>query len=256
MSTTRDTEVALFRYREAFQRIQPELDRVDPKALSRVDLDIPTVVAAVLARYPAIAPYRDGLSRLLGFDLASFDKLETYALATAYAHDQYLASSAPPPIVEELTEELKRLRSAFLWDATALAARGLLDGTKLKLLRGPVGAENLLHDASLLKALLESEWPEIAGKTAIDRDELARSERVSLELAKVVAQHAKAPAKTDGSLEDRQRALTLLSNAYDEVRRGLTYLRWNAGDVDTILPPLHAVSLQMKVGPEPKRPSR
>lgn len=254
MSTTRDTKVAPFRYREAFQRIQPELDRVDPKALSRLDLDIPTVVAAILARCPLIAPYRDGLSQLEGFDLASFDKLETYALATAYAHDQYLASAGPPQIIEELTDELKRLRSTFLWDATTLAARGLLDGTKLKLLRGPVGFENLLHDTSRLKALLESEWTEIAGKTAIDRDELARSEWVALELTKAVTQHAKTPAKTNGPLEDRQRAVTLLSNAYDEARRGLTYLRWNAGDLDSILPPLHTSAVvSMNVGPETKR---
>jgi hypothetical protein len=38
----------------------------------------------------------------------------------------------------------------------------------------------------------------------------------------------------------RQRAFTLLVRVYDHMRRGVSYLRWDEGDVDTIAPSLYA----------------
>ena len=39
--------------------------------------------------------------------------------------------------------------------------------------------------------------------------------------------------------EQRQRNFSLLAHAYDQVRRGLQYLRWNEADWDAIAPSLH-----------------
>ena len=40
--------------------------------------------------------------------------------------------------------------------------------------------------------------------------------------------------------EIRQQAFTLFVNNYDQVRRAISFLRWNEGDVDDIIPSLYA----------------
>lgn len=48
-----------------------------------------------------------------------------------------------------------------------------------------------------------------------------------------------APAAVADVALIRQHALALLVNAYDEVRRGVSFLRWREGDVETIAPSLY-----------------
>ncbi|MFS8069892.1 MAG: hypothetical protein ACMG6S_26300, partial [Byssovorax sp.] len=45
---------------------------------------------------------------------------------------------------------------------------------------------------------------------------------------------------TPAEAADRKlRAFTLFTNAYDQVRRGVMYLRWDEGDADSLAPSLY-----------------
>ena len=46
----------------------------------------------------------------------------------------------------------------------------------------------------------------------------------------------------------RQAAFTIFVRAYDEVRRGIVYLRWNMGDADEIAPSLYANRVKRRKG--------
>jgi hypothetical protein len=55
-----------------------------------------------------------------------------------------------------------------------------------------------------------------------------------------IGSREQAPAAIDEASNNRQRAFTLLLTAYSQVRRAITYLRWNEGDADSIAPSLYA----------------
>ena len=48
------------------------------------------------------------------------------------------------------------------------------------------------------------------------------------------------PAVVQDVARIRDQAFTLMMRAYDEVRRAVTFLRWQQGDADTIAPSLYA----------------
>lgn len=55
--------------------------------------------------------------------------------------------------------------------------------------------------------------------------------------------------------ERRQRAFTLFARAYDECRRAATYLRWQEGDADELVPSLYSGRNASRRGPEEPEPA-
>jgi hypothetical protein len=96
-------------------------------------------------------PARIGVPK---FDIDTFDMLETFALATGQAHAQYLAASAPAEPIQELYDELVKLRELLVSDVPALAKRRLLDGRTPRRAARSIGYKNVAFDAILLCAIL------------------------------------------------------------------------------------------------------
>jgi hypothetical protein len=59
-------------------------------------------------------------------------------------------------------------------------------------------------------------------------------------LVTMLGENGQADPSASPSGELRRRAYTLFVQAYDEVRRPVTYVRWEEGDVDEIVPSLFA----------------
>lgn len=71
-------------------------------------------------------------------------------------------------------------------------------------------------------------------------------------MVRVVGLRAQAPATVAKATDQRIRAFTVLTRTYDDARRAVMFLRWVAGDVDSIAPSLHAGrSNGRKKTPEP-----
>lgn len=183
---------------------------------------------------------RPSIANLQTFDLARFDKREDYSLALAHAHTLYLAASAPPEPLAELVAAGTTLRQVLLADASALAARGLVNGQRLAEIRGATGYLDLAFDLSTLAALMRETWSTISQQTGVKLAELDRAELIAEQLLVAVGMRVQAPAIVTVSVETRQRAFTLFVRAYDDVRRAVTFLRWHEGDADSIVPSLYA----------------
>lgn len=98
----------------------------------RVDTDVPSVVTTALGALPEIKAQRaDIVEKLPSFDIATFDKLEQYALAVGHAQALYIVAHGPSALVTELVERALRTRDMLYTDASALAKRGLLDGERV-----------------------------------------------------------------------------------------------------------------------------
>jgi hypothetical protein len=161
---------------------------------------------------------RASLATLPQWNAAAFDKLEAYAQAAAHAHSAHLRNDSQFEVTR-LGEQAQRARERLLFDATALARRGLLDAKVLEALKGPSGYRNVLFDLAALSNLLRDAWPRIEGKTAVDFSELAAARTLSADLNTALGLREQEQGEQTESAMDRKRAFTLFVQAYDEVRR-------------------------------------
>jgi hypothetical protein len=178
-------------------------------------------------------------ARLPDFDLEQLDKVVTYARATGHAHVLYMAASSPPGLTT-LGEQVAKLREVMCSDAVALAKRGLLDGQRLKELKGPPGYKNMAFDLLTLAAMFREKWSALEGKTPLQAKDLNEAETLADQLISAVGAREHASARTLAASDRRQRAFTLFTSAYDQTRRAISYLRWNQGDLDSFAPSLYA----------------
>ncbi|HMA92160.1 MAG TPA: hypothetical protein VKP30_05710, partial [Polyangiaceae bacterium] len=101
-----------------------------------------------------------------------------------------------------------------------------------------VGHRNVATDLLTLVNVIRANCEVVAGKTALSAQELERAECLSDQLVNDIGERAVGPAALDKVVLERQQAYTVLVNAYDELRRAVTYLRWNYGDEDAVAPSL------------------
>jgi hypothetical protein len=225
------------RYREAYENLLGELEHVLPEELVAMSVDVPTAVTTVLGAIPEIRALRANIvAELPRFDIARFDKLEAYARATAHAHSLFLGASEPRESMERLVQGGISIREVIVADATALAQRRLIDGHRLRQLRGVNGYRNLAFDLFMLAAIMREAWSKISTTTALQLVELDQAELIADKLLTAVGQREQSPAVAAAYAESRQRAFTLLVAAYEDARRAIAFLRWREGDADEIAP--------------------
>ena len=228
--------------RAAYDQVLAEIRAVPDSLLMPITVDIPSTVTKALGAWREIRALREEISGLPKFDLAAFDKLETYALALAHANTRYLAASEPLAPLSELFDEAVKRRETLASDAQALAQRGLLNGQKLKDLKGAVGYKNVAQDLLTLAELVRANYPSLAGKTAVTVEELDRVEVLAYQVLDAVGERDQGPAVVAESNDLRQRAFALFGRTYEQARRAIAYLRFEQGDLDDIAPSLFARS--------------
>ena len=237
VTTSSDADAAEFV--AGFQRVEAEVRAVTENELLPINIEVPGAVTTVLGTLPELRAFRGELSQLSGFDLKRFDRLRDYSLALGYAHAMFRAASGPADGVTELAEEVSKLRDRLQADAMALAHRDILDlGTVNKLRAGSV-YKNIAFEVVGLAGLLRERLADIAGRSALTREELEHADRRAQELVTAVGLKEQAPVAVGAASALRQRAFTLFANAYDDARRAILYLRWHHGDADTIAPSLY-----------------
>ncbi|MEI9948722.1 MAG: hypothetical protein WDO74_06995 [Pseudomonadota bacterium] len=225
---------------DAFERVKPELAKLAAEELLQVNLDVSAALQTILGVLPEAKALREQMVKELpSFDVASFDRLEDYALALSVTQTAYLVATEPPSDLQPLTDEAIQLRETLLRDAQALARRNLIDGAQLAGLKGVNGYKNIAQDLQILSKILQDAWPSIQGKAATTTDELKTASQMSTRLSRVVGLREQGPAQVAAATDTRLRAFTLVLRTYEDARRAVTYLRARQGDVDTIVPSLY-----------------
>ena len=239
------------RFRQSFERVEPEMKALAESDLSSINLDVPSAVATVLGAVPEIRKLLEAAASLTELDLTRVAKLEDYALALGYAHAVYRAASEPNNDVTDIAAEALTVRDTLYMDAIALGHRRLLDQNRLARLRSNAGYKNIAFDVLGLVALLREHWAVIQDKTAVRYHELEAAERLADRLITAVGLREQGPVALTAAVAARLRAYTLFLRSYDEARRAVQYLRWHQGDADTIAPSLYAGRASRKRPMEP-----
>jgi len=221
-----------------FQRVEAEVRAVPEESLRALNLDVPSIVTTVLGAWPEIFALRADVASLPGFDMSRFDKLRDYALALAHTHGAFRGLAGPPDGLTKLAEELAGIRDMLFADAMALAKRGVFDEARVAKLRSGPGYKSLAFDVVGLVQILRERWAEISGRTGVQQAELDHAAQLAQRLVTSVGLKEQQPVATGGVALLRQQAFTLLVSAYDQVRRAISYFRWNEEDLESIAPSL------------------
>jgi hypothetical protein len=151
------------RFRDAYQNLFAQIQAFPTSELITINLDLPTAVTTALGALPEIRALRPRVvAALPEFDVSRFDKLEAYTLAMGHAHALYMAASSPAESLDQISETAAQLREVLVSDVAALAQRNLLDGERLKDLKGAHGFRNLAFDLFALAAMLRENWSKIS----------------------------------------------------------------------------------------------
>ncbi len=208
-------------------------------AVAPLNVDIKMAPAIVLGALPKIIRYRTPLASLTEFDVIHVDTLALHAHATMHAESHYMGVSRGPALVPQLVEQARAWRALFLQDMTVMVTRRLLPAEKHAELKVQASYQKLPYFLFALVNVYRAAWPNVREHSTVRERELDAAEYTAEQLATAFATRSDRNQAINEANEQRRRNFTLLAQAYDQVRRGLTYLRWSEGDVDEIAPSLY-----------------
>jgi hypothetical protein len=225
---------------DAFSKVRPRFMAVPQEQILAINTDVFTAVSTVRASVPRIVTLRPQLEKLIDFDIVNVDDLDLYALAALRANYLFLSASTPPERFQDLVVEGTELHTTLVSDFTAAVNRGYISRDKLDLLQGSVGHRNVASDLIMISTVMTANWDKIAGRSGVTMEELVHAQELGVQLNIDLGQRVQAPVAVAAVSLERQQAFTLFVRAYDQVRRGISYLRWDEDDVDTIAPSIYA----------------
>ncbi len=226
---------------DAYKRVLPELQAIAADDLLQVSVDPTAATAIALGARPRLLAMRKQLQENLpGFPAGMVDKIEDYAYALLYAHSVHQAATDPDDALPTLLAQADEMVGRLELDAKALAARGIIDPDSLDALTRQTGYKNRASDLQLLVTVLNGNWARIEGKVGTDRAELELASRLAGRIVRLMGQRDHSPAAIADASDKRARAFTLFSKGWDELRRGVAYVRWHEGDAEEFAPSLYA----------------
>jgi hypothetical protein len=228
-------------FEESFQRLEAERLAIPSDKVILVNLDVPQATSTAFAVVPILESYREQIvKRLPDFDITRFDKIEEYARGLSHANVLYSMATNPPDDLKSVYEAGLHLREIFHADIVSLTARGFIHVNAIRDYKGLVGYRNVATELQLLATVLKASSVVTEGKCATSSEEIERALQIVARLLRVAGERELSPAAVASATDTRNRAFTLFTNAYDDARRAIIYLRWHEGDASEIIPSLYA----------------
>lgn len=221
---------------QAFERVRAAIEAVADSELVAINVDVPRAVSTVLGALQSTEALLPELGKLPQLDHTELGKLRDYAFAAWFAH--LTASSAISESEKEaLLAEAGPLRAELLVAAEALAYKGAVDQAAVATIRAGAGNLDRANDLVALAALFTGAWDRVHNKTMVTWQEVEKAAELGSRLFMALS-----AAPVDGpEAEDlRSRAFTLLARTYEQLRRGVTFLRWDEEDADQLAPSIYA----------------
>ncbi len=229
------------RFIAAFKRREAAIAAVPDAELMHTNLDVPTAYTTILGASPRLVALRDEIVRELpSFDPSVVDGLVDDALALSSAHARWtIATQLGASLPETMAEAMKQ-RDRLYVHAGSFVDAGFFHRANVDEIRSTGSYRGVSFEIISLVQLFSDHWAEIAAKSLLSREEILAASAVADRLTAQVAERDARPKATAAATLVRDKAFTLLVRHYDEVRRAVGYLRWNAGDADTLAPSLYA----------------
>lgn len=225
-------------FREAFEHHLPEMRGLPESEVRRVNLDIPLAGQAVLGVLPRLLPHRDALLALPHVPARAVLELESLTRAMIHAHTRWRYASERLATVGALVQQGLPLRRTLRSAAVFFASVGRIDAAGLGELRGRTGHRDLAMDLLGLASILR---PAIVGHDAaslLAPAQLDAAEALGERILATLGNREQSNLTVSDENQLRYRAFTLFIRAYDQVQRGIVFLRWGKDDATKLAPNL------------------
>ncbi len=227
-------------FTRALADLRPQLDALASDRLETIRHDVEAAVVLAIGVAPKAMALEAAARAELGEPAAAaFELLERAARACGRAHADHLINLHGADL-EEMVGSLSETRSLLLLEAQSLVQRKRMSASLLAELAGGTGYRAMGFDVLQLVGAFRKEWPAIEAHTPVTVLELDQAEALANALVTTLGDNDQAQSQSSPSADLRRRAYTLFVQTYDEVRRAVTFLRWEAGDADEIAPSLSA----------------
>lgn len=228
-------------FKTSYDGSMPEIMALHPSKLLRQNVDAGSLVNTMMGALPEVLKYQAECAETFPrSDNRNFTNLERRARAFAYANVLHKIAIAPKVPVQQLSDALLRKRAVIEAEVRAWAARGVVDKAALEAIPGIQGYNNQALGLLAVTALARGALASMAGKTTVTSAELDEAEIAADELLGAVGERDQQPAAELATADIKVRAYTLAVLTYDAIRRDITHLRWDHGDVDEIVPSLRS----------------
>lgn len=207
-----------------------------------ITMDVALTFTTSHGKLMQIPELRQRVLALPGIHRERVEEVEELLLAFGYAQAQYSNHFAPTAAIPALHEKVVKSRQVLANAVEALADVGLVPGDRRVDIKGNASRDAIALDVIGTVGQLVERWPSIEGKTALTREQLERFANDAGDLLEAIG--ARRSDTSHRISHNRNAALTLFARSWDQLRRGVSYERWEEGDVDDFLPPLHSNRVQ------------
>ena len=225
-------------FTRSFVELKPHYDLITSDHEMVIRHDPMAAAVSTLGALPRALSLKEQARAELGAEAAAhFDLLEpaTFGLVCAHARHSITLHGAD---VEALAGTVSDKHDLLLTEARGLVHKKVMPGTLLAELRGGNAYRDLAFDVLQLVTAFRQEWPTALPYTTVTERELDEAEGLAHKLAAALGDEEQGAMSP--TAEDRRRAYAFFIRTRDEVRRAISYLRWDEEDADSYLPSLFA----------------
>jgi hypothetical protein len=225
---------------DAYERVLPTLSKMRKRSLLPVNVDPITAASTIRAALPNVKALLELIkNELPSFDPTLIEKLDQYTLALIHAQRRCICAKQPPERMKELIEQVRDIREQLQSDISCLAKRGLVKDYRRSALRASTSYRNLASDVLTLAELFRKNWAKVSRRSAVTVEELNQAEALANDLIVILGLRDRSPEVVADAALERQRIYTLCHTTYDQVRKVITFVRWEHGDANKLAPSLH-----------------
>lgn len=230
----------------AFLARKAEIDAIADDDTRATGVDVMQSASMMLGALPGIRRYREALAKLnpmLGEDV---DLIEESIMACEFTYIELQTLSEPPEPVTEMVELGRKKLERLLVGASGLVDAGLFPDDYLSAVRGGRAYQDLAVDLLYLARLYIQRASTIASKTHIVEADWTEAQEIGQGLLNALQRREEQASQREAAVKTRNKAKVVTVTRWDRLRRGMTYERWDHGDVDEIVPSLYAARMKRK----------
>lgn len=189
---------------------------------------------------PRVMSHRDDLLTLPKYDIGHLDRFEDYARALRFVQTEMLRRIQRSRQLPQVAVEGWRMRSLMMSYAETLSHKGHVAPELLARLREGGGYRDLAEDLSVLVREFQG-LPEgkIGPDAAVTGEDLTRASEIAHQINIHVGNTVDPDMSHETLLAERRKLGGLLIEAQSQIRRGVSFFRWDEGDVNALLPSLY-----------------
>ena len=224
----------------AYEHVLPFAKALESKDLATLNLDSSVVCTSVVAVARRLAKRRSFFASLPDFDMTSFDGLETSGNALFLAQSRYRAAITPPDELGKLIIRGSELRGLYQRAGESVADAGLLSKQQALAMRGGTSYRDLAEALTgWVEIFRAGPWPQIRANSILRDEMLVEGQAIAQEIVAIVGDHSMSPERVAEVADLRNRMFTVCMKRYEDVRRGVTYMRWFEDDAEVFAPSLY-----------------